>query len=397
MGTWEGWWSGTSAWICQRQTVAFWHRMVGPVVERREADFGCFTFSQAFGAVSEGIPEAKLGKCRLDDGMCGEPWKFGACDVLSLIHPGPPVTAQAGMGTQGRWWGQGEAASKGIWSEKAASQGGSCCPAGCPGRSGNLCSQEILKAHLDKALSSLAEGDPAPAEVQVSPQTCSVLLTHREGWTLLVLVLCMEWPNLTIPWDVFPAALHGRSTSAGVGGSLTSQTMFDLSLTPLDDLSSSAESHSMDPNLEGVLKASFIALNGCFFLSNWVLTRPVAAQAISFSVGTSLPGFGHELCAGLEYSKELGGLGASLSPTKMENTRILIQVSQNQNISVKIVLKICHFCTTDGTGLFGVTSGWLGDSHSSDRGHFSSPDLTEKVPSYSWILKAMSKALFQSR
>lgn len=83
----------------------------------REVDFVCFAFSQAFGAVSKGIPGAKLGKSRLDDGMCGEPWKLGVCDildVLSLVHPGPPGTAQAGMGTQGRWWLQGKAASKGI-------------------------------------------------------------------------------------------------------------------------------------------------------------------------------------------------------------------------------------------------------------------------------------------
>lgn len=66
----------------------------------REVDFVCFAFSQAFGAVSEGIPEAKVGKSKLDDGMCGEP-----CDVLgvlSLIHPGLSVAAQAAMGTQGR-------------------------------------------------------------------------------------------------------------------------------------------------------------------------------------------------------------------------------------------------------------------------------------------------------
>lgn len=35
--------------------------MVVPVVERGKVDFVCFAFSQAFGAVSEGIPEAKWG------------------------------------------------------------------------------------------------------------------------------------------------------------------------------------------------------------------------------------------------------------------------------------------------------------------------------------------------
>lgn len=70
-------------------------------------DFVCFAFSQAFGAVSQGIPEAKVGNFRLDDGMCGEPWKLGAGDVLGvlgLIHPEPSGAAQAEMGTQGGWW-----------------------------------------------------------------------------------------------------------------------------------------------------------------------------------------------------------------------------------------------------------------------------------------------------
>lgn len=78
--------------------------MVVPVVERREVDFVCFAFSQAFGAVSEGIPEATLGNA---DWMMGCVESHGTCDVLdvlSLVHPGPPVTAQAGMGTQGSWW-----------------------------------------------------------------------------------------------------------------------------------------------------------------------------------------------------------------------------------------------------------------------------------------------------
>lgn len=41
--------------------------------------------------------------------------------------------------------------------------------------------------------------------------------------------------------------------------------MLDYSLTPLDNLSSSAELHSVDPNSEGVVQTSFIALNWCFF------------------------------------------------------------------------------------------------------------------------------------
>lgn len=56
----------------------------------------------------------------------------------------------------------------------------------------------------------------------------------------------------------------GEAQLPGVDGSLTSQTMFDSGLAPLDDLNSSAESHSLDPDSEGVLKSSFIALHWCF-------------------------------------------------------------------------------------------------------------------------------------
>lgn len=80
----------------------------------------------------------------------------------------------------------------------------------------------------------------------------------------------------------------------GVDGCLTSQTMFDSSLTPLGDLSSSTESHSMDPNSEGVLKTSFIALNWCIF------------KAIEFSPGPLLHKQFHfvlvPLCQGLAVS-----------------------------------------------------------------------------------------------
>lgn len=106
----------------------------------REVDFVCF----AFGAVPQDIPETKLGKSRLDGGMCGQRWKLGACevlDMLSLINPGHPATAQAGMGTQGRWWWQGKAANEEISDHrKQFPREGSCSPAGCPGNFGNLCS-----------------------------------------------------------------------------------------------------------------------------------------------------------------------------------------------------------------------------------------------------------------
>lgn len=132
-----------------------------------------------------------------------ETGRCGVLDVLSLVHPGALGAAQAGMGTQGRWWGQGKAASKGVSDQTKQLHREELQSNSCPG---NLCSWEVLRTQLDKV-----EGGPAPAGVQGRPQACSVVLAHCEagwGWSLLVLVLCnarcdnsMGWVSCSSPWE----------------------------------------------------------------------------------------------------------------------------------------------------------------------------------------------------
>lgn len=123
-------------------------------------------------------------------------------------------------GDTGQVMGTGQSCEqRNFWSDKAVSQGGSCSPAGCPGRAGNLCSWEILKARLAKALSSLLEGDSAQGGFRWAPKHPDLFHgpdTLRQAWgcTLVVLVPCIECPNLTVPWAVFPADPLWRNKSA---------------------------------------------------------------------------------------------------------------------------------------------------------------------------------------